>query len=113
MTFTLNFVRGGSAQVHIDKIDPDHLGLDVSLDRAMPDNLPFASLRSMYITETNSDVARVQWRGKGASAWGESTIMDFKGAQAMELWAGRTVPSRHNLSAPDMVFQSFRATMGK
>jgi hypothetical protein len=113
MTFTLNFVRGGSAKVHIDKIDQDHLGLDVAFDRAMPDNLPFASLRSMYITETNSDVARVQWRGKDATHWGESTIMDFKGAQAMELWAGRTVPSRHNLSAPDMVFQSFRATMGK
>ena len=29
-------------------------------------------------------------------------------AEAVELWAGRTIASRHNLSAPDMVFRDFR-----
>lgn len=113
MTFTLNFMRGGSAKLRVATVDQDHFAIDVNLDRAMPDGLPFASLRSMYITETNSDVARVQWRSAGAPSWGEGTIMDFKGAKAQELWAGRTVPSRHNLSAPDMVFQRFLATSGK
>lgn len=113
MTFNLNFVRGGSGKLKLSTIDQDHLAIDVSLDRAMPDGLPFASLRSMYITETNSDVARVQWRSAGAPAWGEGMIMDFKGAKAQEFWAGRTVPSRHNLSAPDMVFQRFLGTAGK
>jgi hypothetical protein len=33
--------------------------------------------------------------------------MDFKGANAVEVWAGRLVPSRHNTSAPDMMFRDF------
>jgi hypothetical protein len=33
--------------------------------------------------------------------------MTFPGAAATELWAGRTLPSNHNLSAPDMVFSHF------
>ena len=34
-------------------------------------------------------------------------VMDFKRASAAEVWAGRLVPSRHNTSAPDMVFRDF------
>jgi hypothetical protein len=34
--------------------------------------------------------------------------MAFGRAEAVELWAGRTIASRHNLSAPDMVFRDFR-----
>jgi hypothetical protein len=33
--------------------------------------------------------------------------MDFKRAGAVEVWAGRIVPSRHNTSAPDMVMRDF------
>jgi hypothetical protein len=36
-------------------------------------------------------------------------VMDFSRASAAELWAGRLVPSRHNTSAPDMVFREFKA----
>jgi hypothetical protein len=35
--------------------------------------------------------------------------MEFKNADAAELWAGRLVPSRHNTSAPDVVFRGFSA----
>jgi hypothetical protein len=33
--------------------------------------------------------------------------MTFPGTTAVELWAGRTGISRHNTSAPDMVFNNF------
>jgi hypothetical protein len=33
--------------------------------------------------------------------------MTFKRATATDVWAGRTTPSRHNTSAPDMVFSTF------
>jgi hypothetical protein len=33
--------------------------------------------------------------------------MDFGGAQAEQIWAGRLAPSRHNTSAPDMAFRDF------
>ncbi|MCI4677613.1 hypothetical protein K9U39_03190 [Rhodoblastus acidophilus] len=105
--FTLDFVRGGSATVTLKLVDQDHIALDVSYSGAMPGDLPFAALRSMYTTETNSDVARVAWREKDGKGWKESPIMSFPGASVTELWAGRHAPSRHNLSAPDMVFSHF------
>lgn len=116
LTFALNFVRGGSAQVKIEKIDQEHLSLDVNFSGAMPDNMPFAALRSMYATEYNSDVARAAWRTKGGDSWGEAPIMQFRNAKdVVELWAGRVIPSKHNTSAPDMIFGRFstKAPEGK
>ncbi len=108
MTFTLNFVRGGSAKIKLDKIDQEHMSLDVAFEGAMPAGLPFASLRSMYATEYNSDAARVAWRTKGGSRWGEENVMQFKSAgEIAELWLGRVLPSKHNTSAPDMIFGRF------
>jgi hypothetical protein len=34
-------------------------------------------------------------------------VMSFTRASVAELWAGRLAPSRHNTSAPDVVFKSF------
>jgi hypothetical protein len=63
----------------------------------------------MFVTETDADVAQVGWRAKGSEAWQRAPVMEFKRASAVELWAGRTVPSRHNVSAPDMSFRDFSA----
>jgi hypothetical protein len=35
--------------------------------------------------------------------------MAFRSARATDLWTGRLVPSRHNTSAPDLVFNRFRS----
>jgi hypothetical protein len=108
--FTLAFVQGGSATVTVSALDQDHLAVDVALEKPVGGNLPFASLRSMYATEHNCDVARIAWRAQGAKGWGEAPVLDYKGGDAVELWAGRTVASRHNTSAPDMVFGKFAAS---
>lgn len=108
-SFALSFKRGGSAQLKLAKLDQDRLILDVTFDAAMPEGLPFAALRSMYATEFNADAARAAWREKNGTSWRESTILDFPGASVTEFWAGRVTPSRHNLSAPDMIFSRFRA----
>ena len=111
LTFTLNFTRGGSAKVRLEKIDQEHMSLDVTYSGAMSDNLPFASLRSMYATEYNSDAARVTWRTRGGSRWGEENVMQFKRAdEAVEFWLGRVLPSKHNTSAPDMIFGRFSSS---
>lgn len=109
-TFTLNFVRGGSATLRLDKLDQERIVLDVGLSAPVAAERPFAALRSMFVSEGNADVAQVGWRGKDSAQWTQMPVMYFKSAVAAELWAGRTVPSRHNTSAPDMMFRDFSAS---
>jgi hypothetical protein len=108
-TFTLNFARGGSATLRLDKLDQERIVLDVALGAPVAADRPFAALRSMFVTEGNADVAQVGWRGKDNLAWTQMPVMSFKNASAAELWAGRALPSRHNTSAPDMLFRDFSA----
>ena len=105
-TFRLNFTRGGSATLRQETLDAERQVLDVTLDPV--NDLPFAALRSMFVTEINNDVAHLGWRLKDAQSWERAPIMDFRRASAVEVWAGRLVPSRHNTSAPDTVFRDFR-----
>ncbi len=105
-TFTMGFKAGGKASMKIETLDQDRIVLDVTFD-GVPKDKPFASIRSMYATEFNSDTAHVAWRTKGGNGWGEARVLDFKGANATELWTGRLVPSRHNTSAPDTVLNRF------
>jgi hypothetical protein len=107
LNFDLRFVRGGGASLRLAKLDRDHIALDVTLDPVV--GRPFAAVRSMFVTETNADVARIAWREPGGKAWREAPIDRFERASAVELWAGRAVPSRHNASAPDMRFSDFNA----
>jgi hypothetical protein len=105
-TFTLAFERGGSATVKMAVTDQNRHTLEVALDKAV-DGRPFATLRSMYVTDFNNDVARIAVREKGAKGWREDPVMAFKRAVATDVWAGRVTPSRHNMSSPDMVFNGF------
>jgi hypothetical protein len=105
-TFTLAFERGGTATVKMASTDQNRHTLEVALDKAV-DGRPFAALRSMYVTDFNNDVARIAVREKGAKGWREDAIMAFTRATATDVWAGRTAPSRHNTSSPDMVFNGF------
>jgi hypothetical protein len=108
MSFRLSFARGGSATVKVETLDRDQLVLDVTLDQPV-NGRPFAALRSMYVTEFNADVARIALREPDAKGWREEPIMSFGKARATDVWAGRLVPSRHNTSAPDMIFNRFQA----
>ena len=107
-TFRLNFARGGAATLRLAGLDQERITLDVGLEAPIAGQ-PFAALRSMFVTEVNADVAQLGWRAKGAQAWQQAPIMSFGRADAVEVWAGRTIASRHNLSAPDMLFRDFRS----
>jgi hypothetical protein len=82
----------------------------VTLDQPTAAERPFAALRSMFVTDINADVAQIAWRTKGGKGWQQAPVMGFERASTVELWAGRSVPSRHNTSAPDMVFGPFRGS---
>jgi hypothetical protein len=105
-TFRLAFARGGEGALRLDAVDREHIVLDVTLDRAVAPG-PFAALRSMFVTESNADVAQVTWRAPGGKAYEAAPVMTFGRADVTELTAGRRLPSRHNTSAPDMTFRSF------
>lgn len=117
-SFTMHFVRGGSAKLSINSITQKKIALKVNFSGQLSKKLPFASLRSMYVTRTNADVAEVAWRalnghpsanGSKPAGWRESPVMAFTRARTSKFWAGRQVPSTHNLSAPDFVFSAFAA----
>lgn len=108
-SFTLSFARGGSATLRLDTLNEERIALDVALNAPISGG-PFAALRSMFVREDNADVAQIGWRGRNSQAWQQMPVMYFKRASAAELWAGRVVPSRHNTSAPDMVFRDFSAS---
>ena len=110
LTFRLAFARGGEASLHVEAVDREHIALKVQFDAPVAPARPFAALRSMFVTETNADVAQVAWRAPGARAIEVAPVMAFRRADALELWAGRRLPSRHNTSAPDMIFSAFRAS---
>jgi hypothetical protein len=108
MSIRIAFERGGGATVRIANLERERIALDVSFDGAVTDR-PFAALRSMYVTEFNADVARIAVREEGARGWREEPVMAFGRARATDVWTGRFVPSRHNTSAPDILFNRFRA----
>ncbi|HZH10866.1 MAG TPA: hypothetical protein VEZ24_10920 [Microvirga sp.] len=108
MRFTLTLAKGGRAYVTVVNLNEERMTLDVTFDQPIS-GTPFATLRSMYVTEFNADVARIAVREEKARSWREEMIMNFRDATATDAWLGRLVPSRHNTSAPDMMFNHFRA----
>lgn len=107
--FTLKFAGGGEASLKIARLDREAQVLDVAFSEPIA-GPPFAALRSMYVTRFNNDVAEISILETDARGWREESIMTFQAApSAKEVWTGRLYPSRHNTSAPDMVFRSFMA----
>ena len=105
--FTLNFERGGFATLSVAEPTEQGTKIDVELSKAVS-NKPFLTFRSMYVTESNADSARVEWKTKAGRGWREAPVMTFQGAEATMLRLGRVVPSRHNTSAPDMLAGPFQ-----
>jgi hypothetical protein len=108
LTFHMGFARGGSGTLRLSYLDRDIISMDVVFDRPVAAPMAFATVRSMYVTEVNSDVAHIGTRRPGTETWEEENIMRFRQAETAELWLGRKIPSRHNTSAPDMLFGDFR-----
>lgn len=108
-SFDMEFVRGGRGTLRLAHLDQDRIELEVALSQPVGGDRPFAALRSMYVTETNNDVARLAWRGSG-ERYEEVPVMRVGEARVSELWAGRHIPSRHNTSAPDHILRRFSAS---
>jgi hypothetical protein len=107
LTFRLTLARAGTATLHVEAVDEEHIEIATGLDPGVAPPLPFAALRSMFVTETNNDTAEATWLTPGARAFATAPVMDFHRDTVTEFRAGRRLPSRHNMSAPDMVLRDF------
>jgi hypothetical protein len=106
-SFHLHYAEGSTATLTLRSADGQRTVLDVDLGQGLSGARPFAALRSMYVTDSNADAARISVKEPAAPAWHEENILTFAGASATDVWMGRVVPSHHNTSAPDMVFHRF------
>jgi len=64
-------------------------------------------LRSMYVTPDNADVSEVRWQESPEAAEQVLSLPDLKTLNGTHMRFGRSLPSRHNTSAPDIVFGGF------
>jgi hypothetical protein len=103
LSFHLDYVKGGAADLTVVKVDHEALRLAVSLDPPVA-KLPFLALRSMYVADDNADTAELKVTGP------KNRLMPpvgFGQLQASPITFGRSVVSRHNTSAPDITFEKF------
>jgi hypothetical protein len=106
LSYTLRFARGGEGVVRLVSARRGETRLEVSLGAAVTDG-PFAMLSSMHVTPDNADVSRVSAR-EGA-LWRSMAIDALETVEGLEFDFGRDIPSRHNYSAPDVIFGPFEA----
>ena len=108
-SFRLSFERGGSAVVTVTSATKEGTVLDVRFDNVPADGI-FAGVRSMYVAPGNADASEIGWHTGADRAWQFEPIPGFEsGDDIHEVWIGRHIVSRHNTSAPNVVFGGFEA----
>ncbi len=106
LRFEIAFRDGSRGTLDVRAATHERLTLALSLDPPARASRPFAALRSMFVTSTQSDVAIARWQPPAGEAV-TRPILGFGRFTAPAARFGRLVPSRHNLSAPDVVFEAF------
>lgn len=105
--FRMTFAKGGVGELKIVRSDREKISLEITVD-GLPEGegqAPFAAIRSMFVTPTNADTARINW--KTDTGLYNQPVMDFKAANATQVTFDRIELSKHNTSAPDVTFRDF------
>jgi hypothetical protein len=104
--FTVLFDKGGQASLTITSLDRQAMKANVELDPPVESGRPFVALRSMYVAPDNADAAELRWtRPDGQTK--AAPVVGFGEVQASAVGFQKSVPSRHNTSAPDILFSDF------
>ncbi len=98
--------HGGRATLRIARIDRGVARVVVTGDYDSRPSLPFATFRSMFVEDGNTDVDHIHWTDS-AGAHDES-IMTFKSASASSFFFNREIWSKHNTSAPDILISHLK-----
>ena len=81
-------------------------GRGIELDPPVETGRPVVALRSMYVAPDNADTAEVHWTDPAGQA-GNKPAVGFGKVQATAVGFERSIPSKHNTSAPDILFEGF------
>lgn len=106
LVFRLAFADGSRGSLAIAESTRERIALDVRLAPPAKAGRAFAALRSMYVRVDQADVSVADWVGPDGRRRVEP-IPGFGRARTERIRFGRDLRSRHNLSAPDMVFEGF------
>ncbi|OUM01035.1 hypothetical protein [Variovorax sp. JS1663] len=109
LRFTLKFANGGQARVDVREVSEARTTLDVSLKPGRRQGARFAVLRSMYVEPDNADMSEVWWKTTPDAAPRTRALPEVSKLEAADVRFGRSIPSRHNTSAPDIRFGDFRS----
>ena len=104
--FTVTFDKGGQASLTVTSLDRQALKARVRFDPPVETGRPFVALRSMYVAPDNADASELRW----TAADGErkvAPVVGFGQVQASAVGFEKSIPSRHNTSAPDILFSGF------
>lgn len=104
--FTVLFDKGGQASLTITSLDHHAMKAKVELDPPVETGRPFVALRSMYVAPDNADTAELHW----TTADGQrkvAPVVGFGQVEARAVGFEKSMPSRHNTSAPDILFSDF------
>jgi hypothetical protein len=107
LSIRVRFSDGGSAEVRVAEVSRMRTALDVRLHPPTRGERPFAVLRSMYVAPDNADMAVVRWQAAPSGPWQTQALPEVSTLEATDVLFGRTRPSRHNTSAPDIRFSAF------
>lgn len=96
----VTYRRGGSATFNLGRVN--HTRTRVVVTASYPTgSAPFATFRSMFVAEGNTDVDHVRWRDSSA-VLRTKRIPAFSGGKSSDWFFFRSIRSRHNTSAPDI-----------
>lgn len=110
LVLKLRFADAGQARVAVTEASRARTALDVSLAPATQGGVPFAALRSMHVAPDNADVSEITWREAADTPPMARPLDAVRRIEATDVRFGRSIPSRHNTSAPDIRFYDFEAT---
>jgi hypothetical protein len=105
--FTVLFDKGGQASLTITSLDDHAMKAKVEFDPPVEAGRPFVALRSMFVAPDNADAAELHWTGANGEQKTEP-VVGFGEVKASAVGFEKSMPSRHNTSAPDILFSDFQ-----
>ena len=96
---------GGSAILSLNEVNRSIARVKVTVNFST-DKLPFATFRSMYVSDGNADVDHVRWQDVNGVIHDER-IMMFQGGEGSNWSFYRNNWSKHNPSGPDIAIKNF------